>query len=325
MVNREIAERKGSSNLRIAYADCTSSFVAEQVKDTLGTRVADEGNPTLRRRELGFLLRQLRTDRGLSVEVVAERAMFSQTKISRLETGRVGASPRDIRDLLLVYGITDPAKREQLMHLAREGKQRGWWQGLDLPYAYETYIGLEAEASTIRDYNTDIVNGLLQVDGYARAIFEAGEPPQDRATVDNRTDVRMKRQDLLTRDGGPVFRFILDEGALHRPVGGPAVMRAQLAHLVEVANLPSVTFQIIPLSIGAHPALDSVFVIVDSGNASVNDVVYVEGAVGNIYLENPADLERYRKMWSRLEAIALSPEESVSLVSSIASKYEGGG
>ena len=322
MVNREIAERKGSSKLRIAYADCTSSYVTEQVKDTLGTRVADEGNPTLRRRELGFLLRQLRTDRGLSVDVVAERAMFSQTKLSRLETGRVGASPRDIRDLLLVYGITDPAKREQLMALAREGKQRAWWQGLDLPYA--TYVGLEAEASSIRDYNTDIVNGLLQVDGYARAILEAGEPPQDPATIDNRADVRMKRQALLTRDGGPVFRFILDEGALHRPVGGPAVMRAQLAHLTEVAKLPSVTFRIIPLSIGAHPALDSVFVIVDFDNTSVNDVVYVEGAVGNIYLENAADLERYRKMWSRLEAIALSPEESASLVSSISSNYEGG-
>jgi transcriptional regulator with XRE-family HTH domain len=296
--------------------------VTEQVKDTLGTRVANEGNPTLRRRELGFLLRQLRTDSGLSVETVAERAMFSQTKLSRLETGRVGASPRDIRDLLLVYGITDQARREQLMALAKEGKQRAWWQGLDLPY--ETYIGLEAEATLIRDYNTDIVNGLLQIEVYARAILEAGEPPQDRATIENRTDVRLKRQALLTRDGGPVFRFILDEGALHRPVGGPAVMRAQLARLTEAASLPSVTFRLIPLAIGAHPALDSTFVIVDFDNTSVNDVVYVEGAVGNIYLESAADLERYRKMWSRLEAIALSPEESVSLVSSIASDYEGG-
>jgi transcriptional regulator with XRE-family HTH domain len=297
--------------------------VTEQVKDTLGTRVANESNPTLRRRELGFMLRQLRTDRGLSVEVVAERAMFSQTKLSRLETGRVGASPRDIRDLLLVYGVNDPSKREQLMTLAREGKQRAWWQVLDLPY--ETYIGLEAAATSICDYNTDVVNGLLQVEDYARAIFEAGEPPQDRATIDKRVEGRTKRQALLTREGGPVFRFILDEGALHRPVGGPAVMRAQFARLIEAASIPSVTFRLIPLAIGAHPALDSTFVIVDfDNNASVNDVVYVEGAVGNIYLESAADLERYRKMWSRLEAIALTPEESVSLVSNIASDYEGG-
>jgi transcriptional regulator with XRE-family HTH domain len=295
--------------------------VTEQFREMLGTRVANEGNPTLRRRELGFLLRQLRLDGGLSLEAAAERAMFSQTKLSRLETGRVGASPRDIRDLLLVYAITDPAKREQLMALAREGKQRAWWQGLDLPY--ETYIGLEEEATSVCDYNTDVVNGLLQVEGYARAIFEAGEPPSDRATLDKRTDVRMRRQALLTR-GKPVFRFILDEGALHRPVGGPAVMRAQLARLIEVANLPRVTFRLIPLKVGAHPALDSTFVILEFDNPSVNDVVYAEGAVGNIYFESAADLERYRKMWSRLEAIALSPEESVSLVSGIASTYEGG-
>jgi transcriptional regulator with XRE-family HTH domain len=294
--------------------------VTVQVRETLGTRVANEGNPTLRRRELGFLLRQLRTDFGLSVEAAAERAMFSQTKLSRLETGRVGASPRDIRDLLLVYGITDPARREQLMALAREGKQRAWWQGLDLPY--ETYVGLEAEATSVREYNSDIVNGLLQTEPYARAILEAGEPPQDLATIDKRADVRMKRQALLTQQEGPVFHFILDEGALRRPVGGPAVMRAQLARLAEVAKLPRVTFQVIPLKVGAHPALDSVFVILDFVNASVNDVVYVEGAVGNIYLESAADLERYKKIWSRLETITLSPEESLSLVSSIASTYE---
>ena len=322
MVNRERAERKRGVNLRIAYADRSSSSVMEQVKETVATRVANETNPTLRRRELGFLLRRLRTDRGLSVEVVAERAMFSQTKLSRLETGRVGASPRDIRDLLLVYGVTDPALREQLMALAREGKQRAWYQGFDLPYA--TYVGLEAEAASIRDYNTDVVNGQLQIEGYARAILEAGEPPQDPATIDRRTDVRLKRQALLTANGGPVFHFILDEGALHRPVGGPTVMRTQLARLIEATTLPTITFQLIPLKVGAHPALDSTFVILEFDNAVVNDVVYVEGVVGNLYLENAADLERYRKMWSRLEAIALSPEDSASLISSIASTYEDG-
>lgn len=320
-MNREPAKRKRAADELIAYAYRISVSVAGQVREAPGATVAIEGNPTLRRRELGFLLRQLRTERGLSVETVAERAMFSQTKLSRLETGRVGASPRDIRDLLLVYGITDPAMREQLMTLAREGKQRAWWQGLDLPY--ETYIGLEAEATSIRDYNTDIVNGLLQVEGYARAILQAGEPPQDDVTIEKRLEARMKRQALLTQQGGPVLRFILDEGALHRPVGGSAVMRAQLARVIEVANFPSVTFQIIPL-IGAHPALDSVFAILEFENAAVNDVVYVEGAVGNIYLESTADLERYRRMFSRLEAIALNPGDSLSLVSDITSAYAGG-
>ena len=279
----------------------------------------NKGNPTLSRRELGFLLRQLRTDRRLNIEDVTTQAMFSPTKLSRLETGRVGASPRDIRDLCIVYGITDPVEHEKLMALAKEGKQRAWWQEFDLPYA--TYIGLEAAAASIRDYNSDVVNGLLQVEGYARAIFEAAEPPLERASIDQRIEARLKRQVLLTHESGPLFQYILDEGALRRPVGGSAVMRAQLSRIIEVADFPSVTFQLIPLKIGAHPALDSTFVILDFNKLSLNDVVYVEGVVGNIYLESAADLERYRQMFIRLQTIALSPEDSIALVTKIASTY----
>jgi transcriptional regulator with XRE-family HTH domain len=288
-----------------------------------GAQVAGENNPTLRRRELGFLLRRHRTERGLSIEEVAERAMFSETKLSRLETGRVGASPRDIRDLCLVYGITGTAERERLMALAREGKQRAWWQQYDLPYA--TYVGLEIEAATISDYNTDIVPGPLQVEPYARAIFEAGDPPLDHAAIDQRTEARMRRQTLLTRDDAPLSRYnvIVDEGALRRPVGGAAVMRGQLARIIEVAALPKVVFQVIPLSVGAHPGLQSNFVILEFNKAEVNDVVYVEGAVGNIYLESAADLTRYKRMLSRLQSVALDQEDSIAIAVRIAETYEG--
>jgi transcriptional regulator with XRE-family HTH domain len=282
--------------------------------------VANEGNPTLRRRELGFLLRQLRTERELSIDDVAERAMFSATKLSRLETGRVGASPRDIRDLCIVYGITDAAERERLMALAREGKQRAWWQRFEVPYA--TYIGLEAEAVSISDYNTDVVTGLLQVEGYARAIFESSEPPLEPASIEQRIEARLKRQALLAQDDGPLFHCILDEGALRRPVGGPAVMRAQLARIIEIARLAKVTFQLIPFAVGAHPALDSTFVILEFNKPMVNDVVYVEGVVGNIYLESPAELERYKQMFSRLRSIALDPESSAAMVARIAESYK---
>jgi transcriptional regulator with XRE-family HTH domain len=282
--------------------------------------VASENNPTLRRRELGFLLRQLRTERGLNIDDVTRSAMFSATKLSRLETGRVGASPRDIRDLCIVYGITDAAERERLMALAREGKQRAWWQQYDLPYA--TYIGLEAEAASIRDYNTDIVPGLLQVEGYARAIFESADPPLDRAAMEQRTEARIRRQALLTHDEAPVFHYIVDEGALLRPIGGPAVMREQLARIIEVISLPKVTFQIIPLAVGAHPGLQSNFVIVEFEKPMVNDVVYVEGAVGNIYLETASDLERYKRIFSRLQSIALGPEGSAAMAARIAKTYE---
>lgn len=281
-----------------------------------------ETNPTLRRRELGFLLRQLRINRGLSVEEVTEQLLFSPTKVSRLETGRTGASPRDIRDLCILYQVTDPAERERLMTLAREGKQRAWWQAYALPY--ETYVGLEAEATSISDFNSDVVTGLLQVEEYARAIFESAEPPLDPATIERGIDARIRRQALLTQAGGARLHIVLDEGALHRPVGGYTVMRAQTARIVEAASLPKVTFQLIPLDVGAHPAMDSTFVILEFSGSMVNDVVYVEGMVGNIYLESPADLERYKRIFSRLQSIALSPEDSIAMVKRIAATYKDG-
>jgi transcriptional regulator with XRE-family HTH domain len=281
--------------------------------------VADEASPTVRRRELGFLLRKLRTDRGLSVEEVTARLLFSATKVSRLETGRAGASARDIRDLCDLYEVSDPAERERLMTLARAGKQRGWWQEYALPYA--TYVGLETEAASISDYNSDVVTGVLQTESYARAILEAAEPSIDQATIGQRVESRLKRQALLTKEDGPLFHFILDEGALHRPVGGAAVMRAQLHRIIELTGLPKVTFQLIPLDLGAHPALDSTFVIIEFAEPMVNDVVYVEGFVGNIYLESPGDLQRYRNLFSRLRSIALSPADSVDLLTRITAKY----
>lgn len=282
--------------------------------------MASENNPTLRRRELGSLLRQLRADRGLSIEDVTERAMFSATKLSRLETGRVGASPRDIRDLCIVYGITDAAERDRLMALAREGKQRGWWQEYDLPYA--TYVGLEAEASSISNYDMGVIPGLLQVEGYARAIFESGDPPLDPVSLQQRVEARIRRQSLLVREDGPIFHCIVDEAALHRVIGGPSVMRAQLSRILDAADLPKVTIQVIPFGVGAHPGLDSNFVILAFNKPMVNDVIYVEGVVGNIYLEGPAELERYKRIFYRLQSSALDPEGSAAMVARISATYE---
>jgi hypothetical protein len=207
------------------------------------------------------------------------------------------------------------------MTLAREGKQRGWWQEYALPYA--TYVGLEAEAASISEYDSDLVAGLLQVEGYARAIIRAAaDPPVDDATVEQRVEARIKRQVLLlTQDDGPLFHCLLDEGALHHPIGGPAVMRAQLERITEFARLPRVTFQLIPLDIGAHPGLGSTFIILNFEDPMVNDVVYVEGLVGNRYMESAEDLERYRRVFSRLHSVALSPEDSIAVVRRIAATY----
>ena len=221
-----------------------------------------------------------------------------------------------------MYGITGTAERERLMELAREGKQRAWWQPYDVPYA--TYISLEAEAASISDYNTDVVPGLLQVDGYARALFEAAEPPNSPAVVERHVEARMRRQELLARGDGPRFHCIVDEVALRRPVGGPEVMRSQLERIIEACNLPQVTFQIIPVDIGAHPGLDTNFAILELNKQMVNDVVYFEGYFGSIYLEDAADLQKFKIIFSRLAAIALDPRRSVAMAASIAASYGEG-
>jgi len=206
------------------------------------------------------------------------------------------------------------------MALAREGKQRGWWQEYDLPYA--TYVGLEAEASSISNYDMGVIPGLLQVEGYARAIFESGDPPLDPVSLQQRVEARIRRQSLLVREDGPIFHCIVDEAALHRVIGGPSVMRAQLSRILDAADLPKVTIQVIPFGVGAHPGLDSNFVILAFNKPMVNDVIYVEGVVGNIYLEGPAELERYKRIFYRLQSSALDPEGSAAMVARISATYE---
>jgi transcriptional regulator with XRE-family HTH domain len=278
-----------------------------------------EGSPTVRRRELGARLRELRDEKGLSVKQVTEHLMCSPSKISRIETGQRGATLRDIRDLCDLYGVTDQTERDRLMTLAKEGKQQGWWQSYDLPYS--NYVGLEAEAVTVSGFHSSVIPGLLQTADYARAIHEAAVPEISTheltsAVVDQRVEARIRRQDLLTKEKPLNLSMVIDEAVLHRVVGGPAVMRAQLQHLVNMTTLPNATIQVIPYDVGAHPALESTFYILDFDEA-VPSVIYVEGLVGWIYLERTEDIYRYRRVFGRLSAIALSPEESVRLMTKI--------
>ena len=281
--------------------------------------MARGGSPTIRRRELGALLRTLRADHELTAEEVTTRLLFSPTKLSRIETGQSGASPRDIRDLCDIYQVTDPGERERLMALAREGKQRGWWQDYDLPYA--TYVGLETEAVSIDAYQSGGVPGLLQTEEYARAMLRAEVPPFSSQKLEQLLDARLTRQAILVPGDAPRYHAILDEAALHRQVGGPAVMSAQLQRIRESAQRPNVTVQIISFETGAHPAMESVFTILNFEQDLVSDIVYVEGLVGNIYLERPTDLERYRAIFSHLQTIALNPSDSISLLTGIATSY----
>ena len=280
-------------------------------------------SPTVRRRELGALLRRLRNEKGLTVEQVAEQLLCSPSKMSRMETGHSAPSLRDIRDLCGLYGVTDEAERNRMMWLAREGKRQGWWQPYDLPYS--TYVGLEAEATSIRTFQPSVVPGLLQTEEYARAVHDAAEPESSITeltpdVVEQRVKARLRRQRLLTEVNPLGFWAVLDEAVLHRVVGGPKTMEIQLGHIVELAALQNVTIQIVSYSAGAHPAPGSMFNILTFGTA-VADVVYVEGLAGWIYIERPEDVSRYSRVFSRLCDMALDETESIDLVTKIQRRY----
>jgi transcriptional regulator with XRE-family HTH domain len=281
--------------------------------------VPEVRSPTVRRRELGALLRKLRTEKGLTVEQAAERLLFSMSKLSRMETGHGAATPRDIRDLCALYGVTDEAERERMTELAREGKQQGWWQSYELTYA--TYVGLEAEAVAISDFQSSVVPGLLQTADYARAGHEGTMPRLSPGQIEMQIEAKLTRQSLLTRVDPPSFRAVLDESALHRVVGGPRVMAAQLAHLMEAARLPNVTVQVIPFTVGSHPGLESNFNILELPPPT-SSVVFVEGLIGSVYLERAEDLKRYRKVFERLQSIALSPKDTINAIAKIQAQFQ---
>jgi transcriptional regulator with XRE-family HTH domain len=280
--------------------------------------VPEVRSPTVRRRELGALLRALRNEKGLTVEQVAERLLCSPSKVSRMETGHGIATPRDIRDLCDLYDVTEDVERERMTRLALEGKRQGWWQSYDLDF--DTYVGLETEATELRYYQSTIIPGLLQTADYARAMLDVTIPKLDSERLDQLLEVKLTRQHMLERESPLRLWAVLDEAALHRMVGGREVMAAQLDRLVQVTKNPNVALQVIPFEAGAHPAMDSTFNILDFAG-SVPSVVYVEGLSGWNYLERPADLVRYQAVFNELCRLSLSEEKSLELIAKVGKSY----
>jgi transcriptional regulator with XRE-family HTH domain len=281
--------------------------------------VAEVRSPTVRRRELGALLRALRLERGLTVEQVAERLLCSPSKVSRMETGHRGATARDIRDLCNLYEVTDPAERSRMSRLAAEGKQQGWWQSYELD-SFATYVGLEQEATAIRQYQSTAIPGLLQTSDYARAMADVLVPEVSPERAAEFVEVKRRRQARLAGDPPLPLTAVLDEAVLHRAVGGPTVMGAQLDHLTEASEIHNVTIRIIPYEAGAHPAMDSTFTIIQF-TEPVPSVVYVEGLIGWLYLERPQDITRYEQVFENLCNMSLNPQESTELVAKVGAKY----
>jgi transcriptional regulator with XRE-family HTH domain len=277
-------------------------------------------SPTVRQRELGIRLRELRRGLGLTVEDVSQKLLCSSTKISRLETGARRPSFRDVRDLCDLYDV-DEATKDEFMTLAREARQQGWWTKYD-DLKLDPYIGLEQVATAITSYTMYYVPALLQTEEYAKAIIKAIAPKIDPGILQQRVEARMRRQQLLQQDNRPRYRVILDEAVLHRPVGGANLMRAQLDKILEAERDGKATVQIVPFDIGAHAAADSHFVLLEFGDESnLTPIVFVEGLASQQYFERKADVDRYREAVEYLRDSALSPRDSVQRVSELRATF----
>ena len=275
-------------------------------------------SPTVRRRRLAIELRRLRESAGLTIERVAEELECSTSKISRIETGHVSATPRDVRDMLEMYGV--PSKRRsELLQLARDARQKGWWQEYsDLPNV--NVVGLESAAASIRMYSALMVPGLLQTEDYARAVLRAVCIKSHVDEIERRTELRMARQSLLRQDDAPTLSTVLDEGALRRMVGGHEIMRPQLDRLIRAAELPNVTLQLLPFESGAHAGMDGEFAIISFPEPSDPDVVYIDNSTSALYVENAETVRSYESLFNSLTATALDSDDSAKLLTKIASE-----
>ncbi|RFU38861.1 XRE family transcriptional regulator [Actinomadura logoneensis] len=271
------------------------------------------GGPTALRILLGSQLRRLREDKRISTEDAAWVIRGSHSKISRMELGRVGFKERDVADLLTLYGVTDPADRDGLLELAREANSPGWWHhyGDVLPSWFETYLGLEEAAALVRTYDVHCVPELLQSEGYAGAVLRLQHPDASEADLRRRVRVRMTRQERFARPGAPVLWALIDEAVLRRPVGGRDVMRDQLRHLVAMADVPTVTVQIVPFA-ARRPVLASPpFTVLRFAEADLPDVVYLEHLTTALYLDRGPDVEAYLGRVEQLADVALPPDLTV--------------
>ncbi|MBF6130586.1 helix-turn-helix domain-containing protein [Nocardia brasiliensis] len=294
-------------------------MIAEPNDDGQVDAVVAERGPTVLRIALGGQLRKLRESKNITREAAGDAIRGSHAKISRLELGRTGFKERDIRDLLTLYGVTDAEERQRFLELARQANEPGWWHRYSdlLPQWFGTYLGLEQAASKIRTYEAHLVPGLLQTPEYARAVVALG---YEDADTDRRVQVRQRRQEILHRADPPVVWAVIDEAALHRPVGGPRVQREQLEHLIELAKLPNVTVQVLPYSAGEHAAAGSSFSILRFAEAELPDIVYLEHLTSALYLDRRQDLALYLSVMDRLSVQAERPEKSMEILAGYAAE-----
>jgi len=291
---------------------------------------ADPGS-TVPRRQLGRYLRQLREEAGITVKAAADALEWSTPRLWRIEKGAVPMRALDTKNMCQLYAAT-PEVTEALMGLARETKARGWWHayGDAVPVWFELYVGLETAATRLRKYEPELVPGLLQTKAYATETFQIVRPDIDSDDLDRSVAIRLKRQTLLTRTvpDAPALEIILNEAALRRPIRDRGAMAAQLRHIVDVAALPNVTVQVLPLATGLHKAMTcGPFTILDfppgtAGREGEPPTVYGGNLTGALYLDKPAEVDAYVDVWDSLSGVSLSETESVEIILAISREYE---
>lgn len=278
------------------------------------------GSPTARRRRLSFELKKLREQSALTCAQVGEALDWSGSKVNRMETGSGRVQPSDIEALCRFYDTSEEL-REFLKSLAREAKTRGWWQvhGAGIPEWFNIYIGLEQDASTVRQYQCEVIPGLMQTEAYAGELHRSGAH-MTVEEIERAVRVRMERQAMLTRPDAPDAWFIVNEGALRNVIGDRSLMREQLERILESAELPTVTLQVLPFDSGTYPATGT-FTMLGFPDPEDPDLVYRDGITDAVYLEGLHHVREYTKAFDGLRAAALSPQRSARLVESILKEH----
>jgi transcriptional regulator with XRE-family HTH domain len=302
-------------------------MMAQEDRVPYGGRVSDpwHGQPTMLRMALGGRLRRLREASRVTREAAGDVIRGSSSKISRMELGRVSFKERDVADLLTFYGVTEEQEREAFLALVRQANAPGWWHeyGDVLPGWFENYVGLEQAASVIRVYEPTLVPGLLQTEDYARAVMQLRHVQARASDIERRVALRMARQEFLTQPGAPELWVALDEAAVCRPVGSPGIRRAQLQYLLEMAQRPNITLQVVPWQVGGPAAVGGPFTILRFAEPGVPDVVYLEHLASACYLEKERDTVGYLALMDGLCVEANSPDASISFLRRIIEDLSG--
>ncbi|MFG2113186.1 helix-turn-helix domain-containing protein [Streptomyces sp. NPDC048718] len=278
------------------------------------------GSPTARRRRLSIELKKLREKSGFTCAHVGSALDWSGSKVNRMETGTGRIQPSDIEALCRFYGVDDEL-REFLKSLARQAKTKGWWQahGDGVPDWFSIYIGLEEDASTFRQYQGEFIPGLMQTPSYAAELHRATNQMSEEA-IDRAVRVRMERQAKLQAAHGLDAWFVVHEGALRSVIGDRAVMREQLEKMLEMAELPSVTLQVLTFDAGRYPATGT-FTMLGFPDPEDPDIVYRDGITDAIYLEGTEEVRAYTRAFDNLRAAAASPHHSATLIRSLLKEY----